>query len=687
MTESVNYSTNVSSSSSKNLVLCFDGTDQNFGPDPFTNVLKIFRMLDSSNDSAQMCYYQPGIGTNMSIQGGGKMSIKCKFENTFDSMFAFSLDYHIISAYLFLMKYFEVGDKIIMFGFSRGAFTARVLTGMLERVGILKRGLDDLVPMAWKVYEAWEYAAQPSQPNYTTTLIDEFRNTFARNIPVRVHFEGLFDSVNSCGIIRDRLFPYTSRSGIVDHVRHAVSIDERRGKFKQQSFSPNPYTQKLFSFVYRNYMVETNRNSPSDYSYSDSERYTNPFINSTITRTASVPLILKATSDIGFAAECINTNCNSADVLLRSVNDYLESGIRRDNHQSSWFKGKLSSLSRQRVEGVFQHYSPDANSSTPATFVSSDLIEKWFPGDHSDVGGGWAPDIETEQFLSNLPLRWILSEAIKHGVYFKKGVIHQFAKTYDSTGSLLSADHDMLKWQRGKYTMKSPFSNCHHPSKKDLDTFHGMLRVSHKVSHMLHVFKKRSISTCHSSSTQADAPKRFTKPIYQSAKNDGHGNKSIFQVILWWFVELIAVGIRIEDKNCKWKNVYVPNLGRHRNIPEYGEMHWSVYWRCKYVGDYKPRNLPKYAAKLIDEYIGAHLSNGRSTRRRRLTSISSNHVSYPTQESTPLLDSPTHECERSSHEVELLAQSDEKQIKKWIADDWQTTPDDLEELLQDNPDL
>ncbi|AAS52619.2 AEL066Cp [Eremothecium gossypii ATCC 10895] len=672
----------------KNLVLCFDGTDQNFGPDPFTNVLKIFRMLESNDDSIQMCYYQPGIGTSMSVRGGDKSSTRCALENTFDSMFAFSLDHHIISAYLFLVQYYELDDKIIMFGFSRGAFIARVLTGMLERVGILKRGLENIVPMAWKIYAAWEYACQPSQPDYTTTLIDEFRNTFARNIPIRVHFEGLFDSVNSCGIIRDRLFPYTSRSGIVDHVRHACSVDERRGKFKQQSFSPNPYTQKLFSFVYRNYMIEPQHYSPLQYGYTDSERFSNPFINSTLVRTSSIPQLTDRSPDAGLFADGMKPDSDSAAVLLRNVADYLE-GVGQET-QGSWFRRRLSSLSKQRVEGVFQHYSPGNESSDRSTFVSSDLVEKWFPGDHSDVGGGWAPDIETEQFLSNLSLRWMLSEAIKHGVHFKKGIIHQFANTYDSSSSVLSASHDMLSLKKGQFTMQSPFTNSSNPSKVDLDKFHGLLKVPRKVSSMLRVFKKKSGSTLQSASSLGHSPRAFPpRCIIRPAKNDGHGTKSIFQVIAWWIVEMMFIGIRIEDKNCQWKNVYVPNLGRHRNIPAYGELHWSVYWRCKYVGDYRPKNLPPYAEKLIEHYIGVSLNNGKEHRRKKMaSSIPSKQVSYPTQESSPLLSpAGNFTCARSSLEVDILAQADEDRIRKWIAEDWRNVPDELHELLQRNPDL
>lgn len=104
---------------------------------------------------------------------------------------------------------------------------------MIDRVGLLNEGLEDMATTAWDIYSNWEYAGQPYQKDHS--MVDEFKKTFSRGT-VKIHFMGLWDTVNSVGILTDKLFPYSVRSSIAEHVRHAVSIDERRSKFKQVMF-------------------------------------------------------------------------------------------------------------------------------------------------------------------------------------------------------------------------------------------------------------------------------------------------------------------------------------------------------------------------------------------------------------------------------------------------------------------
>lgn len=77
---------------------------------------------------------------------------------------------------------------------------------MIERVGLLDSGLEDLVGGIWSIYSAWEYAAQPSQPDYTTTLVDEFKSTFTRSTPTEIEFMGLFDRKFS-GVVQRSYVP------------------------------------------------------------------------------------------------------------------------------------------------------------------------------------------------------------------------------------------------------------------------------------------------------------------------------------------------------------------------------------------------------------------------------------------------------------------------------------------------
>lgn len=92
--------------------------------------------------------------------------------NLVDAAIAYTLGIHVRQAYRFLMRYYEEGDQIFLVGFSRGAYIARVLGGMIERVGLLCPGLEDIIMTAWNIYEGWEIAGQP-RVDITNTLADE----------------------------------------------------------------------------------------------------------------------------------------------------------------------------------------------------------------------------------------------------------------------------------------------------------------------------------------------------------------------------------------------------------------------------------------------------------------------------------------------------------------------------------
>ncbi|KAI3406168.2 hypothetical protein KGF56_001010 [Candida oxycetoniae] len=222
------------------------GTDNEFGPKPFTNVLKFFQMLEKNNTN-QICYYQSGIGSSFKAESSNikeenfLSSRYDKLNSKIDAMVAFTLKKHVLDAYEFLVKFFSKNDKIYIFGFSRGSFTARIVAGMIELVGLVYTGSTDAISMAWDIYNNWEQAGQPYSENMTFTMAQEFKQTFSRS-DVEIHFMGLWDTINSVGFLWDRMFPFTVRSCNVNHIRHAVSIDERRSKYKQQLFAPEKET-------------------------------------------------------------------------------------------------------------------------------------------------------------------------------------------------------------------------------------------------------------------------------------------------------------------------------------------------------------------------------------------------------------------------------------------------------------
>jgi uncharacterized protein (DUF2235 family) len=132
----------------RKFILCFDGTGNKFsGTDADSNILKIYRMLDRT-DHTQFHYYQPGIGTyitsNTLSHTGTYQRVRSWYMKGKDSMFGTSLADHVMGGYRFLMRYYRIGDEIYFFGFSRGAYTARFLAEMIDHIGLLTQGNEEL---------------------------------------------------------------------------------------------------------------------------------------------------------------------------------------------------------------------------------------------------------------------------------------------------------------------------------------------------------------------------------------------------------------------------------------------------------------------------------------------------------------------------------------------------------------
>ncbi|KAI6012771.1 hypothetical protein F5J12DRAFT_904840 [Pisolithus orientalis] len=192
----------------RTLVLCFDGTGDQFDGDN-SNIVQFFSMLKKDDPSEQMVYYQAGIGTYTIPQIA--TPFYAKLSKTIDAMVGSNLDVHVMD---------EAGDRICLFGFSRGAYIARALTGMLHKVGLLPPCNHQQVPFAYKMYskddgEGWKQSKA-------------FKRAFS--IDVDVQFVGVWDTVNSVGIIPYRL-PFTKANNKIRYFRHALALDEHRARF------------------------------------------------------------------------------------------------------------------------------------------------------------------------------------------------------------------------------------------------------------------------------------------------------------------------------------------------------------------------------------------------------------------------------------------------------------------------
>ncbi len=111
------------------------------------------------------------------------------------------------------MRYYRNGDQIFMFGFSRGAYIARFLAEMLDYIGLLSHGNEEMIKFAWRAFSQWQCrrksrsddnedddGSEKSEVDDKTdkmyTFMKDFRETFSRPVG-RIRFLGLFDTVNS----------------------------------------------------------------------------------------------------------------------------------------------------------------------------------------------------------------------------------------------------------------------------------------------------------------------------------------------------------------------------------------------------------------------------------------------------------------------------------------------------------
>ena len=132
---------------SRNLVVCLDGTSN----EPETDVTNVARLFDMAvKDDSQLVYYDPGVGT-MGARGA-TTPVGRSLTRAAGLVIGFGVRDNIAEAYSWLMANYRAGDRIYLFGFSRGAYTALALAGMLRTVGLLSPGAENLVPYALKLY-------------------------------------------------------------------------------------------------------------------------------------------------------------------------------------------------------------------------------------------------------------------------------------------------------------------------------------------------------------------------------------------------------------------------------------------------------------------------------------------------------------------------------------------------------
>lgn len=213
----------------RRLIIGCDGTwnsaDQQRGGTPCpSNVVRLIHRVAKRDDQVtQIIHYDQGVGTGNWLDrwSGGA--------------FGRGLEENVHDAYRFLIANYQPGDEIYLFGFSRGAFTARSVAGMIRKCGILKRASANHYAAALALYRD---SAAPDAPGPCS-----FRRSHCvfEGAPIAIKFVGVWDTVGALGIPlrglrsltrRKYQFHDTELSGQVEFACHALAIDEQRAPFE-----------------------------------------------------------------------------------------------------------------------------------------------------------------------------------------------------------------------------------------------------------------------------------------------------------------------------------------------------------------------------------------------------------------------------------------------------------------------
>jgi uncharacterized protein (DUF2235 family) len=254
----------------RNIIILCDGTGNEISEN-ISNVLKLYRCLRKTEKTQprQLVYYDPGVGTLARPDPWHRL--RQDFNAILGLATGYGLDDNVLSAYDFLVRNYQPGDAIYLFGFSRGAYTVRVLAGLIHKVGLIAPEQVNLAGSGLIAYKQFSSDEAPKLRRESRLLSETgdaqgplpqtaFDNAaqFARITSARwptVRFVGVWDTVASVIVPRaDRFYwpsleelAFTISNPSVQTFRQAISIDERRCMFRLKKWD-DPQTYKPVRF-------------------------------------------------------------------------------------------------------------------------------------------------------------------------------------------------------------------------------------------------------------------------------------------------------------------------------------------------------------------------------------------------------------------------------------------------------
>lgn len=366
---------------SKNLLVFSDGTGQAGGLTPDENRSNIYKMYratrcgpDSNiNASEQIAFYDPGLGSQPLHNAFFSRAWRW-LRNVVSKATGLGITTNIIDCYTWLVRVYEPGDRIFLFGFSRGAYTVRCLATALSLCGIPTR-MPDGTPVRRDILGArsiakeavkkvYQFVSSPTDTAYLeqrNALAANFRQKYGSDNNVAPFFIGVFDTVASLG-------SYLLSVGLIIFSAFVLSVISLAISF-------------FFSSFFTIFLILTST-------------------------TVCIAAICYAVTHFKFASGLPRYNWwrrwHFTSPKMKFYDLHLNENV--------WYARHALSIDENRADfdrlswGNINTRGPERPSEYPEW-----LQQVWFAGNHSDIGGGYP---ENEARLSDISLEWMVDAAM-----------------------------------------------------------------------------------------------------------------------------------------------------------------------------------------------------------------------------------------------------------------------------------